>query len=248
MSWRATGQRVGTWLARAYSRRVNVVSGPQRFIELRASSQENPIDLRRTPARLISTLGASRMQGVRLRTRAWRRRILLRKGARIHVGMVNQSDACSLAILDTEGLVVCWYDGLPDRCTAMGDVVNRHVAQFYAPTHLAGLLACEHLRRAASQGTSTQTGWRRQPGGAAFWATTEIKPFVLRDGRIQGFLHIIRSTAGPQQHTAVLASHPYLYAAAHYSGGVSRAASNGLTAWARTLDRSGRSSPRMPRA
>ncbi len=243
MSWRAKGQRVGIWLARACRRRITA-SSSQRLIDLRATSEETPIQIRQTPSRLVSAL-TGRIRFPRQRSRTWRRRILLRKGARIHVDMVNQADACSLAILDTEGLVVCWYDGLPDRCTPVGEVVNRHVAQFYAPTHLAGVLACEHLRKASSQGRSNQAGWRRQPGGTAFWAITEITPFVLRDGRVQGFLHVIRTAGGPQQHTAVLAGPTYLYATTRYRSWAPCAARNGAAMRASTASRDTRSWRRM---
>jgi hypothetical protein len=227
MSWRAAARRFRIWLAHTSDGRVNSTPAtPEASIGTGLSQPKSALTQR------------NRTERVRLHTRNWRRRILLRKGARIHGRMVSQSDACSLAVLDTAGLVVCWYDGLSNRSAPVGDVVNCHVAQFYAPTHLAGMLACGHLRRAASQGGSLHTGWRRQPGGPAFLAITEIRPFVLRDGRVQGFLHIIRAASGQQQHhPAPIASRPFGYAAAHGNSGEPCAASNQTTIGAATLHR-----------
>jgi hypothetical protein len=216
MGWRATGQRVRDWFARTRSSNLSPVPGVLLLSHVSSAPRETPIVLQPLRSRLVSTAtSAERPRDVRPQTRNWRRRILLRKGERIHIDLVNQCDTCSLAILDTDGFVICWYDDLPDGDTPVGEVIDHHVAQFYAPTHLAGVLACEHLRRAESYGSSMQTGWRRQPGGTAFWATTEIRPFVLRDGRVQGFMHVIRATDGPQPCAGPIDSRSYFYVAPH---------------------------------
>ena len=47
--------------------------------------------------------------------RLWRRRVLLKKGARLHAQMRANSDDGSLAMLDEEGIVISWYgDGADD--------------------------------------------------------------------------------------------------------------------------------------
>jgi hypothetical protein len=34
-----------------------------------------------------------------------------------------------------------------------------------------------------------------RPNGSMFWAVTTIDPLLLRDGRLQGFAHVIRASA-----------------------------------------------------
>jgi hypothetical protein len=130
----------------------------------------------------------------------WRRRVLVKKGARLHASMLERSDRGSLAMLDAFGMVVCWYEGVPER-PARGDhrsgVLKHHVSQFYLPTDVATGLPLMHLRNAAVAGTSTQRGWRRRPDGSTLWATTVIESLVLRGGSLQGFSHIVRESKDP---------------------------------------------------
>lgn len=132
------------------------------------------------------------------RVDAWRRRVLLRKGARLHAASVDRGDRCSLAMLDTHGIVVGWYDNSRD-CSRVGThVIDRHVSQFYLPADLAADLPNLNLASAAVCGGSTQLGWRRQPSGAIIWGTTVIEAIMMNDGRLQGFTHVIRPAEGPR--------------------------------------------------
>lgn len=131
------------------------------------------------------------------RLRGWRSRVLLRKGARMHRGLVNAGDNCALAMLDAMGLVLCWYEPAHGPSGAAGYVINRHVSQFYVPEDIAVCLPHRDLRRAVVDGRSTENGWRRRPGGAVFWATTVIDTVLLRDGRLQGFSYQMRACQGP---------------------------------------------------
>ena len=202
MRWRRTGRRIGVWLARICDRHVNSRLDRSSVADLLAA--EPPVDVQHSRVRA----DIRDIQPRRARTRDWRRRVLLHKGALINTDLLHRSDACLLAILDTDGFVISWYDSLQSSSATVRDVVDQHVAQFYAPTHLAGILACRHLKRAASRGSSMQTGWRQRPGGITFWATTEIKPFVLRDGRVQGFAHVIRPAGDPRQQVSLVDLYP----------------------------------------
>jgi hypothetical protein len=117
--------------------------------------------------------------------RSWRRRALLKRGARLHIAQSLDAQPRSLAMLDEAGLVVCWY-GCPDDY-ASEDVVDRHLSLFYIPDEIAGRLPHRDLRAAVIEGRITRKGWRRRPDGSAVWRTIVIEPIVLRDGRVQGF-------------------------------------------------------------
>jgi hypothetical protein len=117
--------------------------------------------------------------------RSWRRRALLKRGARLHIAQSLDAQPSSLAMLDEAGLVVCWYGCSNDY--ASEDVVDRHLSLFYMPDEIAARLPHRDLRAAVIEGRITRQGWRRRPDGTAVWRTIVIEPIVLRDGRVQGF-------------------------------------------------------------
>ncbi len=60
------------------------------------------------------------------KSRLWRRRVLLKKGARRYAQMRANSDDGSLAMLDEEGVVISWYsDSSEDIRTDR--LLDRHV-------------------------------------------------------------------------------------------------------------------------
>lgn len=126
------------------------------------------------------------------RVREWRRRVLLRKGAKIHERMGEEADHRTLAVLDEFGMVVAWYDPLDGVANA--DVVLTHVSRFYIPTDVANKVPTQNLNTALMDGSNTTRGWRKDAGGRVFWGATEITPIFLRDGRLQGYAHLTRET------------------------------------------------------
>lgn len=129
----------------------------------------------------------------------WRRRVLVRKGARLHASMLEQSDGGSLAMLDALGVVVGWYEGSGRvrNVNSQREVLSQHVSQFYLPTDIATNVPESHLKTAASAGSSTERGWRRRSDGSTFWASTLIEPIALQGGPLQGFSHIVREHKEP---------------------------------------------------
>jgi hypothetical protein len=129
----------------------------------------------------------------------WRRRVLIRKGARMHAAMLERSDDGSLAMLDACGVVVYWCERpAPNSASdAEPSVLKRHVSQFYVPEDIDCSVPLLHLRNAATSGSSTQRGWRKRADGTTFWATTVIEALSLRSGSLQGFSHIVRESKDP---------------------------------------------------
>jgi hypothetical protein len=126
--------------------------------------------------------------------RSWRRRALLKRGARLHAKMAESvpesAQANSLAMLDETGIVVCWYGSPDGRDYASEEVVDRHLSLFYVSEEVARRQPHRDLRAAVTDGRLTRLGWRRRPDGSAFWSTIVIEPVVLRDGRVQGFSYL----------------------------------------------------------
>jgi hypothetical protein len=119
--------------------------------------------------------------------RSWRRRALLKRGARLHSVQRLEERSGSLAMLDEAGMVVCWYGCSDGRDYASEDVVDRHMSLFYVSEEVARRLPHRDLRAAVIEGCISRQAWRRRPDGSAFWGTIDIEPIVLRDGRVQGF-------------------------------------------------------------
>lgn len=129
--------------------------------------------------------------------RSWRRRVLIRRGATMHSALGGAAYDSSLAMLDEMGMVVSWYGSTDGRDRRAEHVVDRHVAQFYKKEDVDTQQPLRDLHEAAMAGTSTRQGWYRRAEGAAVWATSEIKPLLLRDGRLQGFSFLTCQLAGP---------------------------------------------------
>lgn len=126
--------------------------------------------------------------------RSWRRRALLKRGARLHTGMAANAQASSLAMLDEAGIVVCWYGNPDGGDYASAEVVDRHLSQFYVSEEVAKRQPQRDLRAAVTDGRMTRQAWRRRPDGSALRATIAIEPVVLRDGRVQGFSYMVSAS------------------------------------------------------
>lgn len=121
------------------------------------------------------------------KVRSWRRRALLKRGARLHIAQGVKAERNSLAMLDEAGMVVCWYGCADGHDHAVEDVVDRHMSLFYVAEEVARRRPHRDLRAAVIEGRITREAWRRRPDGSAFRGTIVIEPIVLRDGRVQGF-------------------------------------------------------------
>lgn len=122
--------------------------------------------------------------------RFWRRRALLKRGARLHMAMVANAQSSSLAMLDEGGIVVCWYGSPDGRDYVSEEVVDRHMSLFYVSEDVARRQPERDLRASASEGGITREGWRRRSDGSSFWGSIDIDPVILRDGRVQGFSYV----------------------------------------------------------
>jgi hypothetical protein len=89
-----------------------------------------------------------------------------------------------------------------------------------APQSIADMLAREHLQAAITNNSSQRLGWRRCPHGTLFWALTTIDAVVLRDGRVQGFSHVIRKTEGPASHVDAVRTPSFSHARTSQPGGL----------------------------
>jgi hypothetical protein len=122
--------------------------------------------------------------------RTWRRRALLKRGAKLHLAMGAKAQLYSLAMLDETGVIVSWYGGDGRNDHVAGDVVGCHHSLFYVPEEIARRKPSRDLRAAVAQGRITRKAWRRRPDGSAYMSSIVIEAVTLRDGRLQGFSHM----------------------------------------------------------
>lgn len=165
---------------------------------------------RKTPRTAQSAFIRKRMdaRGDSAKVRSWRRRVLLKKGAQMHRAMVERADCGSLAMLDTAGVVVSWYEGCRGGRSEGDHVLDHHVSQFYVPADIASSLPVRDLCNAVADGSSEQYGWRKDSDGAVFWGSTTTHAILLRGGALQGFSHITRASDGPGDARQVAVARP----------------------------------------
>lgn len=157
--------------------------GEDRFPGVASSQEPDPAWGNRTP-----NLDAARAEVIHER----RRRVLVRKGARIYSSMGANAGRCSFAMLDAAGVVVAWHDLDDAQSPESREILGQHVSQFYLPADIIAGLPIRDLSAATSAGGSSQEGWRLRPMGEVFWGVTVIDPILLRDQRVQGFSFVTR--------------------------------------------------------
>jgi hypothetical protein len=135
------------------------------------------------------------------RPQPWRQRLLTRLGADMHATSVERGDICSIAILDTDGMVIAWHDNLPDAARFHFGVLGMHVSQFYLPQDVAFQQPGHRLFAACLHGSDTQERWHRRPGGSVFWAVTVIEARRLKGGEMNGYSHVTRYSQDPRERT-----------------------------------------------
>jgi hypothetical protein len=180
MNWKTAARKLGFLLRPSASRRESAESANDSHIESQTGQADDESAL---PVAVVRKL---------------RRRLLSGKGARLLVSMVERQDRGMLAILDANGFVVYWHDGMLAKDVGTNGVLDRHVAQFYAPKKIAQTLARSHLCKAFARGSCAEFGWRRRVDGTVFWGMTVIEPLLLKNGRLQGFTHVTRAISEPR--------------------------------------------------
>ena len=206
-------QKIEQWLKRDAPRAELAIDNATGDLSAHSMHQDATFSQKTTTALQPSVIIDARRdptdrRGMKPKVMEWRRRVLVRKGARMHASMLEQSDGGSLAMLDGLGVVVGWYEGSGRirNANSQGTVLNQHVSQFYMPTDVAANMPESHLEAAASAGSSTERGWRRRSDGSTFWTTTVIESIALQDGPIQGFSHITREYKEPMSAQAFMRS------------------------------------------
>ena len=147
----------------------------------------------------IIRLPAATLSAVHPTSQHWRQRLLIKQGARMNAASVESGERCSIAILDTRGLVIAWHDTLPGAKSFDLRVAGVHVSQFYLPHDVTFGRPAHGLMAADLHGSDTQQRWHRRPGGTIFWAATVIRAMRLKSGELNGYTHVTRYAQDPRE-------------------------------------------------
>jgi hypothetical protein len=118
--------------------------------------------------------------------------MLLQVGAAMHSASMRGDDQCSIAMLDTRGIVVGWFDEMQTSIGEEPRIVDQHVAQFYLPLDIAALVPQANLTSAEFAGSHSDEGWRRHASGDIYLATTHIRSLRFSNGQLCGYSHVSR--------------------------------------------------------
>ncbi|WP_129646094.1 hypothetical protein [Peristeroidobacter agariperforans] len=116
----------------------------------------------------------------------------------MHATSLERGDHCSIAILDSRGMVVAWHDNLPGAAMFDHRVIGTHVSQFYPAADVALQRADRQLKIASILGADTREGWYRRANGSVFWGVTVIEALQLKNGELHGYSHVTRHSRDPR--------------------------------------------------
>lgn len=142
---------------------------------------------------------------------AWAQRLLIQQGTRMHATSLERGDHCSIAILDSRGVVVAWHDSLPGAAMFNHRIIGTHVSQFYSAPDVALQLAERQLKIASLLGANTREGWCRRANGSMFWGVTVIEALQLKNGELHGYSHVTRHLRDPHKHMTARRAPPQIF-------------------------------------
>src|SRR6185369_17487350 len=101
----------------------------------------------------------------------------------------------AIYLLDHLGNVVSWNAGAERiKGWAPGEIVGRHLSVFYTGEDLAAGLPERELAAAEREGRMQGESWRVRKDGSRFWAAVTIRALRDADGRLAGYVKLVRDT------------------------------------------------------
>ncbi|HEY0940262.1 MAG TPA: hypothetical protein VGE08_09215 [Steroidobacter sp.] len=123
----------------------------------------------------------------------------------MHATSLERGDRCSIAMLDSRGMVVAWHDSLHGAALFDHRIIGTHVSQFYPAADVALQRADRQLKIASILGADTREGWYRRANGSVFWGVTVIEALQLKNGELHGYSHVTRPSRDPRGHAHMTA-------------------------------------------
>ena len=113
--------------------------------------------------------------------------------------MSERAADLSILILDTAGTITSWGGVAADiEGYAPEALLGKHVSIFFTPEDREAGLPARLLRRAADDGHVEVEGWRLRSDGSRYWADVLTSATRDLDGRLIGFVRIVRDITSRQ--------------------------------------------------
>lgn len=128
--------------------------------------------------------------------------------------LVEGTTDYAIFMLDQSGLVVSWNPGA-ERILGFGksEIIGKHLSVFFTPEDHAKDEPERRLRQANQEGRVEEDGWRVRKDGHRFWCTGVTGALRDADGRLKGFVAILRDNTERRlvdQNNFFLANHDAL--------------------------------------
>jgi diguanylate cyclase (GGDEF)-like protein/PAS domain S-box-containing protein len=128
--------------------------------------------------------------------------------------LVEGTTDYAIFMLDKDGAIVTWNPGA-QRILGYQEyeVIGRHVSIFYPPEEIKKGEPQYKLAQAVREGRAEEDNWRLRKDGQRFWSTGVIDALHDENGRIRGFVKIMRDNTEKrlaEENTYFLANHDSL--------------------------------------
>jgi diguanylate cyclase (GGDEF)-like protein/PAS domain S-box-containing protein len=128
--------------------------------------------------------------------------------------LVEGTTDYAIFMLDANGHIVSWNPGA-QRILGYEqiEVIGRHVSLFYTPEDIAKNEPQRKLNQTVEEGRAEEDSWRVRKDGQRFWATGVLDALHDEQGRIRGFVEIMRDNTErrlAEENTYFLANHDAL--------------------------------------
>lgn len=107
--------------------------------------------------------------------------------------LVNGVKDIAIFILDHDGKVVSWNEGagIIEGYTSE-EIMGKHFSIFYTSDELNNNKPKDNLIFAAEMGSFQEEGWRIKKDGSVFWANVLITALKDEEGKVYGYLKVVR--------------------------------------------------------
>lgn len=96
-------------------------------------------------------------------------------------------------LVDDRGRILSWNRGAEQaKLFPREEAIGLPIERLYLPEDVAAGVPAAVLRRAAEHGSDLTQGWRLRRDGSRIWASVVTTALYDRDGRVRGYLKIVR--------------------------------------------------------
>ena len=123
----------------------------------------------------------------------------------LHERILESATDYAIVATDPDGLVTRWNAGAENVLGwTEAEMLGRPVSVFFTPEDRAGRRPEIEMALALRDGSAPDERWHLRKDGSRFWASGEMMPLRSDDGRVVGFLKILRDRTDQREAGAAL--------------------------------------------